>query len=188
MDARPGLGQVAKRFVVVSGLPGSGKTTVARALAPLLHLPLLDKDDILDHLYETRGIGNAEWRRALSRESDRILQHDATASNGAVLVSFWRVAGLPDDSGTPCEWLAPLSDAMVHLHCVCGADVAATRFITRTRHAGHLDSSRSPDEIAASLRALAALPPPELGPRIDVDTSGRPDIEKLARMVGDRWR
>jgi len=53
---------------------------VARQLAPLLRLPLIDKDDILERLYETRGTGDAAWRRALSRESDAILQRDAIAS------------------------------------------------------------------------------------------------------------
>ena len=62
-----------KPFVVISGLPGSGKTTLARRLAPALNLPLIDKDDILDRLFEAKGSGDAVWRRRLSRESDVIL-------------------------------------------------------------------------------------------------------------------
>jgi predicted kinase len=38
-----------RRFVVVSGLPASGKTTIARALAPLLDLPIFDKDEVNLH-------------------------------------------------------------------------------------------------------------------------------------------
>jgi len=49
------MAQADRRFVVVSGLPGSGKTTVAQALAPLLKLPLFDKDAILEQLFETKG-------------------------------------------------------------------------------------------------------------------------------------
>jgi hypothetical protein len=177
-----------RRFVVVSGIPGSGKTTLGRQLAPLLGLTLIDKDDILDHLYETRGIGGAEWRRALSRESDGMLQHDAEASNGAVLVSFWRAPGMPDGSGTPCEWLTALSDAIVHLHCICDPDVAAQRFISRTRHPGHLNASRSAGDIAASIRAVATLPPLDIGARIDVDTSTSCDFRQLARTISARWQ
>ena len=89
-----------KPFVVLSGLPGSGKTTLGRRLAPAL-LPLIDKDDLLDRLFESKGVGNAAWRRTLSRESDTILQREATSSNGAVLASFWRLLGSPSDSGYP---------------------------------------------------------------------------------------
>jgi len=73
-----------KPFVVISGLPGSGKTTLGRRLAHALNLPLIDKDDILDRLFESKGVGNAAWRRTLSRESDVILQHEAARSDGAV--------------------------------------------------------------------------------------------------------
>ena len=87
-------------FVVISGLPGSGKTSLARQLAPALHLPLIDKDDILERLFEAKGAGGAEWRRMLSRESDALLEAEARASSGgAVLVSHWRQAGMPADSG-----------------------------------------------------------------------------------------
>jgi hypothetical protein len=46
-------------------------------------MPLIDKDDILDRLFESKGGGNAAWRRTLSRESDVILQQEATNSAGA---------------------------------------------------------------------------------------------------------
>ena len=68
--------QRSSRFVVVSGLPGSGKTTLARKLAPALSLPVVDKDQILDRLFESKGVGDAMWRRALSRESDLILERE----------------------------------------------------------------------------------------------------------------
>jgi hypothetical protein len=171
---------------LISGLPGSGKSTIARALAPLLHLPLIDKDDILDHLFETRGVGNDDWRRRLSRDADATLEHDATASDGAVLVSFWRVPGMSDDSGTPTDWLRAVSGDIIHLHCVCDPETAARRFVGRTRHPGHLDAARSADDIAASIRTLARLPPPDFGARIDVATSHEFDVGALARTISTR--
>jgi len=74
-----------------------------------LNLPVIDKDDILESLFESKGTGDFAWRRALSRESDAIFQDLAKASEGALLVSFWRAPGMPQDSGTPTGWLPGLS-------------------------------------------------------------------------------
>ena len=43
----------ARLLVVVSGLPASGKTTVGRALSHGLSLPLIDKDDILEAMFDS---------------------------------------------------------------------------------------------------------------------------------------
>src|SRR5205823_5864786 len=113
--------------------------TLARALAPRLGLPLIDKDSILEKLFESRGPGDAARRRELSRESDTMLRAEAEASAGAILVSFWHVPGMAADSGTPTEWIAGLDADVVHVFCDCPAEVAAERFVRRARHPGHLD-------------------------------------------------
>jgi hypothetical protein len=172
-----------KLFVVISGLPGSGKTTLGRRLAPALNLPLIDKDDILDRLFEAKGVGNAAWRRALSRESDAILQHEAIISNGAILASFWHVSGMPSDSGTPTDWLDAPSRHVVNVHCVCEAKVAASRFLQRQRHRGHLDGKSSSAEVLANLQNLNRLPPLDIGQRIDVDTSQEPNLTDVVRAI-----
>ncbi|MFJ4183440.1 AAA family ATPase, partial [Streptomyces sp. NPDC089733] len=60
-------------YVVISGLPGSGKSTLARSLAERLSLPLIDKDVILESLYDSLGVGDHAWRSRLSRASDDIM-------------------------------------------------------------------------------------------------------------------
>ncbi len=172
-----------KPFVVISGLPGSGKTTLGRRLVPALNLPLVDKDDILDRLFESKGVGEAAWRRTLSRESDVILQHEAKNSNGAILASFWRLPGMPSDSGTPTDWLDAPSHHVVNVHCVCDLEVAASRFLHRRRHPGHLDGESSSAEVLVSLRMLSQLPPLDIGQRIDVDTSHEPDLTDIVRAI-----
>jgi hypothetical protein len=176
-------------FLFLSGIPGSGKTTLARRFAADLEMPLIDKDDILERLFESRGVGDAIWRGALSRESDSMLESAARASDGAVLVSFWRLPGMPPDSGTPMDWLASLNGSMVNVHCSCDPELAARRLLERKRHPGHLDGERSLPSIVAGFRELALLPLPEIWPRVVVDTSKEPDVAKLlgeVRVAFDR--
>jgi predicted kinase len=172
-----------KPFVVMSGLPGSGKTTLGRRLAPALGLPLIDKDDILERLFDSKGVGNAAWRRTLSRESDVILQQEATDSDGAIVSSFWRLPGMQADSGTPTDWLADPSYRVVNVHCGCELEVAASRFHRRRRHPGHLDGESRLEDVALRFRQLTQLPPLDVGPRIDVDTSGTPNFPDVVAAI-----
>jgi len=172
-----------RRFVIVTGLPGSGKTTLAAQLAAALDLPMLDKDAILEHLFDTRGTGDAVHRRALSRESDAIFQAQAAASPGAILVSFWHQPGMAPDSGTPTAWLAGFPAPIVNVHCVCPPGIAAERFVSRVRHPGHLDSQRSYAEVLQRLETLASLPQLHVGPRIEVDTTGPIDLVSLLHHI-----
>lgn len=127
-----------RRFVVVTGLSGSGKTTLARQVGPMLGLTVLDKDDILERFFETHGVRDREWRRGLSRTSDEVFAAEAAASEGAMLVSFWRLPGMGSDTGTPAAWLYGLQGQFVALRCKCAPEIAAARFVSRRRHRGHL--------------------------------------------------
>jgi predicted kinase len=179
--------QTARPFVVVSGLPGSGKTSVARILASLLNLPMFDKDEIVERLFQTRGVGDAAWRRALSRESDTRLQAAVTSSSGAIVTSFWHVAGMPADSGTPTAWLRALSTTVVNVHCECPPHLAATRFAQRTRHPGHLDGARTEADVLASIRALPTPGHLGIGETVFVDTTHPVEPAVLLRDVEDAF-
>lgn len=168
---------------MMSGLPGSGKSTLARRLAPIMGLPLLDKDDILEGLFATRGIGDAAWRRRLSRESDAILAREADRVDGAVLASFWRLDGMPADSGTPTDWLHALPSPLVNVHCDVDPETAARRFQERRRHPGHLDEETPYSHLLTDLRALARLGRLKIEPCIVVDTAGQASAENVASLI-----
>jgi shikimate kinase len=127
------------RFIVMSGLPASGKTTLGRAIAKATQLPMLDKDDILEALFESRGVGDAEWRRRLSRIADQELIERATKLPAAVIASWWQHPRSLAASGTPSEWLRTLRGEVIEIYCVCKPSIAASRFVQRTRHPGHVD-------------------------------------------------
>jgi len=172
-----------KEFLVVSGLPGSGKSWLAAQVAPLLGLTMIDKDDILEGLFKSRGIGDGAWRKDLSREADRLFRRQSEASPGAVLVSFWHLPGMPADSGTPTGWLPGLSRRIVNLHCQCPVTVAAARFLQRKRHPGHLDDLRPAELLLSGFQDLTRFPPLEIGERVCVDTSAEIPLALLVSRI-----
>jgi hypothetical protein len=68
---------------------------------------MLDKDEILEALFDSKGVGNAEWRAQLSRAADGTLQEKALRSHGSIIASWWRH---PSSTLTP----ARLSDGCHH--------------------------------------------------------------------------
>lgn len=133
-------------YVVISGLPGSGKSALARSLAERLSLPLIDKDVILESLYDSLGVGDHAWRSRLSRASDDIMLALAADARRAVLDNWWHHDTAPGR-------LQSLADLLIEVHCDCDVALAAERFQARTRHRGHLDPQLTPG------RSPSAWPP-----------------------------
>ena len=130
-------------FVVVSGPPASGKSTLAPPLARELDLPLIAKDTIKDALMSVLGVPDVEASRQLGRAAVAAMLAVAAASPvGAVIESnFYRTVAL--------ESLALLPGRVLEVFCRCDVDVAIARYRERagSRHAGHFDNVRSPDEL-----------------------------------------
>ena len=70
-------------FVVVSGPPASGKTTLARAVAPALGLPLIAKDTIKEALMAVLPVPDVAASRVVGRASVAALLAVAAESGGA---------------------------------------------------------------------------------------------------------
>jgi glucokinase len=170
-------------FVIVSGLPGSGKSTVASGLADDLGFPLFDKDDYLEALFVDTAAGNPQQRALLSRRADAILEETARRSAGGVLSSWWRHPKSNADSGTPVSWLTSLPGQLVEVHCVCPPAVAATRFLTRTRHPGHCDERHSEATLLSTFVEQATLGPLGVGSLVEVDSELVVDRAALAVKV-----
>lgn len=48
-------------FVLVTGVPGSGKTSLATALSAALGLPLLSKDVVKETLFDALVVRDRDW-------------------------------------------------------------------------------------------------------------------------------
>jgi hypothetical protein len=157
----------------------SPATGVALDQAAALALPLLDKDVILESLFDTLGVGDQRWRSRLSRASDEILFRVADASSGAVLDNWWHHDSAP-------QRIRQLGGRTVEVFCDCDPDRAARRFAGRVRHPGHLDAAVSAAELARRADHLRQHHPGPLrlgGALLVLDTNGPVNSTALDRRI-----
>ena len=120
-------------YVLISGLPGSGKTTVASPLAQALDLPLIARDSIKETLWDSLGAGDLAWSRKLGAASAEVFWRLAAEARAAVLDNFFHRAFT--------HRLEALDGPLIEVHCSCPPDLALERYQSRQRHPCHFDLS-----------------------------------------------
>lgn len=172
----------ARRIVLVSGAPGSGKTTLAVPLAKCLGLPLFSKDLIKETLADALGSGDGDLQasRKLGGASMELLWMLARCAPAAVLEANFR-----PHSEYERDRIGALDARVVEVHCDCGLPEAARRFGERAARAGH--------HAAHPLRALNADDlseydrPIGIGQLIAIDTTHPVDPAALAERILLAW-
>ena len=163
-------------LIVVTGVPGAGKTTLGAALAQAIGAPLLSLDTLKETLYGA-GADHDPYELRLAAEAE--LSSQLSAVDGAVVVDIWvaperdtdRVAGLLRATGRD----------VVELLCRVRADIAVERYGRRQRSGPH-----KPADAATLQRirdAAVRIQPLGLGRCVEVDTSSPVDVSGLVEAL-----
>ncbi len=130
-------------YLVVSGPPGSGKTSLATALAQEMGLPLLAKDLIKETLMSVLVVPDVDASQLIGQAAIEVMYAVAGAcSSGAILeANFHRSTSVAGVQG--------LRDSVVEVFCRCDRQIALARYRERSehRHPGHFDIQRSDYEL-----------------------------------------
>ena len=163
-------------FVVVSGPPASGKSTLAPVLARELGLALVAKDTIKDALMSVLPVPDVEASKQIGRGAVVAMLAVAAGSPvGAVVESTFH-------RSLATEGLRALPGLVIEVFCRCDQTTAAERYRARagTRHAGHFDAVRTVDEL---WNDEVAEPVAGGWPVLEVDTNRRVDVAAVADLV-----
>lgn len=163
--------------ILLTGLPGSGKTTLSRPMAKELHLPVLHLDTIKEAIFDSVGYSTRAWSEFLSTAGREIGMRQLPQVGPCILDMFMTLA----------EARARLKDQaelVVEIHCRLSYEAAYERFSVRARsgerHPGHVDTEVTFEFYKSALIPYMVDRPFRLGgPVLEVDTSREVDLAAL---------
>jgi predicted kinase len=174
-------------LIVVTGLPGTGKTTIANDLSAKLAYPSFRKDEFKEILFDVLGWSDKDWSEALDGACYELLwrtcEAELRAGRSCLIESnFEREA----HAGRIRELGEKYGATAIEVHCRTERHVLAERFKERVeqgeRHPGHAEQSEDVLQNEA-IPKLLHEPDPWLGvteTRLAVDTTDTEAIDTKA--------
>ncbi|MDD9271365.1 AAA family ATPase [Paenibacillus sp. GCM10023248] len=179
-------------FVIINGLPGTGKTTLAKRLAQDVRLPLFSRDGLYETLYEAMECQHHGCPENMAPAAFALLYEVAgtllSAGQSLVTEGFF---GRPELRSAEFLKLRKASDFQpLQIMCQADGEVILSRYLQRMgrsdRHEGHRDLEWL-EQPGNRERLLAGrLAPMQLGGTlIEIDTTTQQsfDYEKLLERV-----
>ncbi|HEY1640371.1 MAG TPA: AAA family ATPase [Streptosporangiaceae bacterium] len=116
-------------LIVVSGAPGTGKSTIAAAIAADLRWPVLSLDPIKELLADVLGLGDEDWSDRLGDAAAEIVFRQAASFPAAVAEGWWRRARR--------DRAVEVFAGAVEVFCRCEPELALSRMRARHGHGRH---------------------------------------------------
>jgi predicted kinase len=163
-------------LILVTGVPGAGKTSLSTALADRLGVPLVSLDEIKEELVLEAEDTPRDWLR-YDAEAEMVRRLESFG--GVAVVDIWIAPRR--DTGRVRDLLKPWWDTLVEVRCQVPAALAVERYVARPRAWPHL----APDEDTLARIRDAAEHPEALGASrtVVVDTTRPVEIGDVVTAV-----
>jgi predicted kinase len=165
-------------LILVSGLPASGKTSLAEEIGKALALPIFNKDAIKELLFDTLGWSSRDWSKKLGAASMEVLwfiaERQARAGASIVLESNF-VKAFADPQIAKLRTELPVR--VIEVHCVADREVLVERYRKRAedgdRHPGHMewDADDMEADLIPQIRSAKDLTLDQADALIEIDTA-----------------
>jgi predicted kinase len=170
---------MAERLILVNGLPGSGKTTLATRLGAALGVPMISKDAIKEALHSVAPVARSRALGAIAMDAAWSLAAEAPGT--VVLESWWF---RPRDLAyAEAAWRRCGEPDLVEVWCDVPPELALARCLARGRSEEIYEDHR----IATSWDDWTEYAAPlAIGEVIRVDTSTEVDVAALVLSLEHR--
>ena len=116
-------------LIVVSGAPGTGKSTIADALGAALRFPVLTLDPVKEALADVLGLGGEDWSNRVGDAAAEVVFRLVSAFPDAVAEGWWRG---PRRDRARAEFAGA-----TEVFCRCDPRLASDRTAARIGHGRH---------------------------------------------------
>jgi predicted kinase len=170
-----------KKIILVSGAPGSGKTTFSRALADRLGYALIAKDDLKESIFDSLDgpVGDRAFSRKIGGAAMELLWMLAERCPRVILEANFR-----PHSELERTRLEALTGSILEIHCTCPKEECVRRYNERAdsveRHRTHFGK--------LTVDTLSEFDiPVSIGQVIEVDTAKPVVIDDLTAEILRIW-
>lgn len=135
-------------FIVVSGPPGAGKTTLGKKIAKDLEIPFMGKDIIKESLFDSLGWHDREWSKKMGLASIDLLyiflKSNLKAKRPVVIENAFITEY---ERPKLIKILKEYNCSCIEIFCYANKTVLLERFLKRdqsgNRHSGHIQQNVS---------------------------------------------
>lgn len=133
-------------MLIITGLPCTGKTTLAKELAAKFKLPMISKDVIKESLFDSLGWGERQWSQKIGKATYPIMykqcEEELKNKRSFIIESNFN----PKFDDKVMQGFANLYNPyFIVIKCICDGEILFDRFKERARsgnrHPGHVDES-----------------------------------------------